>query len=361
MRRRLFAALRLSTPILALLAAFAAAGWGVGSASAQQKITLRMTTIVPEGTYLYTAFSKRFADNVARLTAGRVEVTPYPPSVLAPPFEVYKAVEDGRADMGHAPPALIYQRDPTMALFSSFPGGLGIEATMHWLYQGGGLKLLEGHHREKLGLHPLVAGIATTEIFAHAHKPLRTAEDLKGLKFRTLGMWAELLRGFGAEPVATPTSEVSTALERKLIDATKMAGPADNLQMGLNKLAKYIMVPGAHLPGGYFTVFLKVDAWDRLPADARAQIETAARLTSFDSYLEKGKLDIDAMAEMRKGPNEVVQLDPRFIQQIKDAGRAWARAKAAEEKAKGNPWTERVAEQVFQFQDKWDANKDYRM
>ncbi len=330
-------------------------------AAAQEKVKLRMTTIVPEGTYLFTAFSKRFVEHAQRLTTGRVEITAYPPGVLAPPFEVYKAVEDGRADLGHAPPALIYQRDPTMALFSSFPGGLGIEATMHWLYQGDGIKLIEAHHRERLGLFPLVAGIATTEIFAHAHKPIRTAEDLKGLKFRTLGMWADLLRGFGAEPVATPTSEVAPALERKLIDATKMAGPADNLQMGLNKLAKYVMVPGAHLPGGYFAVFLKASAWDALPADARAGLTLAARLTSFDSYLEKGRMDIDAMAELRKGPNEVVHLDPGFVEQIKQAGRAWAKAKAAEEKAKGNPWTERVADSVFAFQDKWDANKDYRM
>lgn len=330
-------------------------------AAAQDKVKLRMTTIVPEGTYLFTAFSKRFVEHAARLTGGKVEITAYPPGVLAPPFEVYKAVEDGRADMGHAPPALIYQRDPTMALFSSFPGGLGIEATMHWLYQGDGLKLLAQHHRERLGLHPLVAGVATTEIFAHAHKPIRTAEDLKGLKFRTLGMWADLLRGFGAEPVATPTSEVASALERKVIDATKMAGPADNVQMGLQKLAKYVMVPGAHLPGGYFTVFLKASAWDALPADARSGLELAARLTSFDSYLEKGKMDIDAMAELRKGANEVVPLDPKFIEQIKQAGRAWAKTKAAEEKAKGNPWTERVADSVFAFQDKWDANRDYRM
>lgn len=350
---------RALSPALGLLLSLAIAA--PVQAQAQDKLRLRMTTIVPEGTYLFTAFSKRFVDNVARQTGGRVEITAYPPGVLAPPFEVYKAVEDGRADMGHAPPALIYQRDPTMALFTSFPGGLGIEATMHWLYQGDGLKLLQAHHRERMGLYPIVAGIATTEIFAHAHKPLRTAEDLKGLKFRTLGMWAELLRGFGAEPLATPTSEVATALERKVIDATKMAGPADNLQMGLNKLAKYVMVPGAHLPGGYFTAFLKADAWDRLPAETRQQIETAARITSFDSYLEKGRLDIDAMAEMRKGPNEIVQLDPKFVQQIKDAGRAWARAKAAEEKAKGNPWTERVADSVFAFQDKWEANRDYRM
>lgn len=351
----------MSSPSFLRLAALLLAGLVALPAQAQDRVRLRMTTIVPEGTYLFTAFSKRFTDNVQRLGGGKIEVQAYPPGVLAPPFEVYKAVEDGRADMGHAPPALIYQTDPTMALFTSFPGGMGIEATMHWLYQGEGMKLLVDYHRERLGLYPLVAGIATTEIFAHAHKPIRAAEDLKGLKFRTLGMWADLLRGFGAEPVATPTSEVATALERKAIDAAKMAGPADNVQMGLHKLAKYVMVPGAHLPGGYFTAFMKVATWDKLTPEARAALEAAAKITSFDSYLEKGKLDIDAMAELRKGANEVVTLDPKFIAEIKQAGRAWARQKAEEQKAKGNPWTERVANSAFDFQDKWDANKDYRM
>lgn len=80
---------------------------------------------------------------------------------------------------------------------------------------------------------------------------------MKGLKFRTLGVWADVMRTFGADPVATPTADVATALERRVIDAAKMAGPADNLQMGLNRIAPYIIVPGAHLPGGYFTAFMK--------------------------------------------------------------------------------------------------------
>lgn len=343
---------------LALAAALALAA---SPAAAQQRVQLRMTTIVPEGTYLFTSFSKRFVDHAKQQTNGQVEITAFPPGVLAPPFEVYKAVEDGRADLGHAPPALIYQRDPTMALFTSFPGGLGIEATMHWLYEGDGLKLLTAHHRERFGLHPLVAGIATTEIFAHSNKPIRNAADLRGLKFRTLGVWADILREFGAEPVTTPTSEVAAALERKVIDATKMAGPADNLQMGLNRLAPYIVIPGAHLPGGYFTVFMKAERWDALPAETRQRLELAAKLTSFESYLEKGKLDIDAMAEMRKGKAEIIHLDAGFMAEIKAKSRAWAQRAAEAEKAKGNPWTERVAKSVFDFQDKWDASSDYRL
>ena len=346
-----------------LLAASLFAPAVVASAAHAQNapVRLRMTTIVPDGTYLFTAFSKRFVDLARTLTDGRVEIQAFPAGVLAPPFDVYRAVDDGRADMGHAPPALIYQRDATMALFTSFPGGLGIEATMHWLYEGDGLKLLVEHHRERLGLHPLVAGMATTEIFAHSWKPIRTAADMKGLKFRTLGVWADVMRTFGADPVATPTADVATALERRVIDAAKMAGPADNLQMGLNRIAPYIIVPGAHLPGGYFTAFMKKERWDQIPADLQAKLLIAAKLTSFDSYLEKGRLDIDAMAEFRKGRSEILTLDPAFIAEIKSAARKWAADASQAAKTQGNPWPERVMQSAFAFQDKWEANAGYRL
>jgi TRAP-type mannitol/chloroaromatic compound transport system substrate-binding protein len=327
---------------------------------AQAPLRLRMTTIVPDGTYLFTAFSRRFADLAGQLTGGRVQVQPFGAGVLAPPFEVFRAVEDGRADLGHAPPALAYQRDPAMALLTSFPGGLGIEGTMHWL-DAEGRALLEGHHRERLGLHPLVAGFATTEIFAHSWKPIRVAEDLRGLKFRTLGMWAELLKGFGAEPVATPTGEVAAALERRVIDAAKLAAPADNFQAGLHRIAPYIIVPGAHLPGGYFTVFMKAARWDALDAGLRRDLATAARLTSFDSLVEKGRLDLAAMAEFRRGRAEILTLDPAFIAEIKAAGRAWAATAVAAATAAGNPWPARIAASAFAFQDAWERDSTYRL
>jgi TRAP-type mannitol/chloroaromatic compound transport system substrate-binding protein len=327
---------------------------------AQTPLRLRMTTIVPDGTYLFTAFSRRFADLAARVTQNRVVVQPFGAGVLAPPFEVFRAVEDGRADLGHAPPALAYQRDPAMALLTSFPGGLGIEATAHWL-DAEGRALLEGHHRDRLGLHPLVAGFATTEIFAHSWKPIRVAADLRGLKFRTLGMWAELLKGFGAEPVATPTAEVAAALERRVIDAAKLAGPADNLQAGLHRIAPYIVIPGAHPPGGYFTVFMQARRWDALDAGIRRDLELAARLTSFDSLVEKGRLDLDAMAEFRKGRAEIITLDPAFVGEIRAAGRAWAAQAVATAKAAGNPWPERIAQSVFAFQDAWERDAVYRL
>jgi TRAP-type mannitol/chloroaromatic compound transport system substrate-binding protein len=131
--------------------------------------------------------------------------------------------------------------------------------------------------------------------------------------------------------------------------------------MGLNRIAPYIIVPGAHLPGGYFTAFMKKERWDLIPADLQAKLLIAAKLTSFDSYLEKGRLDIDAMAEFRKGRSEILTLDPAFIAEIKSAARKWAADASQAAKTQGNPWPERVMQSAFAFQDKWEANAGYRL
>jgi TRAP-type mannitol/chloroaromatic compound transport system substrate-binding protein len=343
------------------LAAAVAAWTPAGTAGAQATFEGRMTTVVPEVTTIYQSFSVRFAELAGRLTGGRVKITPYPVGVIAPPQEVFDAVQSGLADLGHAPLPLLTNRYPETALFSSFPGGLGTEGLMHWMYEGGGKELLEEYMEEKLGLHPLIVGFSTTELFAHSHVPLKVLADFGGVKFRTLGIFAEILEGFGATPTSTPTTEVVPALTQRAIDAAEFFPPSDNVKLGLHRIAKYVVGPGAHLPGGYFVVFMRTETWQGLDEEVRRQLEMAAELTSFESWLELGKADIDAMAEMAMGDNEIIRLDDEVIAAIKAGGRAWAAKVGAAEAARGNPWVERVAAAHFGFQDRWDAFKWYRM
>jgi TRAP-type mannitol/chloroaromatic compound transport system substrate-binding protein len=191
--------------------------------------------------------------------------------------------------------------------------------------------------------------------------PLRVITDFAGVKFRTLGIFAEILEGFGATPTSTPTTEVVPALTQRAIDAAEFFPPSDNLKLGLHRIAKYVVGPGAHLPGGYFIAFMGLDTWNGLDEEVRRRLELAAKLTSFESWLEIGRADIDAMAEIAQGDNEVIHLDREVIDAIKAAGRDWAARTAAREKARGNDWVERVAEAHFDFQDKWDAHEWYRM
>ena len=331
---------------------------GAGAARAQERIELRMTTVVPETTEVFIGMAKRFADRTRELTDGVVEITPYPVGVIAPLPRVYDAVADGLAELGHAPVPLLANKDPATALFSSFPGGMGTDALIHWMNHGGGYDLLVQHHHETLGLHPLIVGFATTELFAHSHKPVRTLADFQGLKYRSLGIFAEILTELGATPVSTPQPEILTALQQRTIDAAEFLSPADNYKLGYHKLARYVIGPGVHLPGGYFTVFMALDRWNGLAPEIQAAMRQAAESTSYESYFEKGTLDVEAMQAMSE-TNEIIELDPSVLEAVKEKGREWAQRQI--EAHPDNPWIARVADAHFGFQDRWDRWKWYRM
>jgi TRAP-type mannitol/chloroaromatic compound transport system substrate-binding protein len=335
---------------------------GVADATAQERYEWRMATVVPETTAFFTLFSEQFAKRAAELTDGRVAITPYAGGVLAPPFEAYDATVKGTADITHGFPAYLANQDPTNVLFAGHAGGMDAEGMLHWLYEGGGKELLEQFRRETQDLHPLIVGVGPTEVFAHSHKPIQTAADLSGIKFRTVGAWAQIIKDkFGGVPTTVPGSELYIMLDRKAIDATEWSTPAENLSMGFHNIAEYIIVPGMHQPAFMFDVVFRAEDWDALPDDLKARLEAAAKLTTFDTFLMWGASDLDAMDELRAGGNTVQELDPELKEAIREAGRTWVTETAARLEGEGNPWMKRVADSYYAFMDKWRSNGTYRV
>lgn len=330
------------------------------AAEAQQKVRWRMVTISTENSTYYTQFAKRFIDHVKALTDDQVEIQGVPSGVIAPPFQEYNAVMDGLAEAGNLPPIYIVNRDPTNALLGGHPGGMTTEQMLHWVYEGGGQQLWVQFRRETMGLHALVVGAGPTEVI-HSIKPLRNAEDLKGLKFRTAGLWASILKDkFGGAPTTVPGAEIYSMLERKAIDAAEWSTPLENSVLGLQKAAKYVVVPGIHQPGFLFETVMKKETWDALPDKTKTRLEAAARLATFESLIGWGAKDLAALAEWRKAGNEVVQLDPAFVADVRVKSREWVMERAAEQKAKNNPWMERIAQSYYGFMDNWQQNGVYR-
>ena len=333
---------------------------GVGSGQTAE-YKWKMTTIVPETSAFFKFFAPPFVKRVSELTDGRVEIKAYAAGVIAPSFQAHDAVMDGTAEAGQAPPIHMVNRDPTNTFLGPVPGGMGPDCLMHWVYEGGGKELLAQHRRETMGLHSMPAGFGGTEIFAHAHKPIRVAEDLKGVKFRTAGAFAIILKKyFGAAPTVVPGSEVYSMMERKAIDATEWSGPAENKIAGLHETAKYIMYPGPQTNAWFMEFMLKADRWDALPDDLKMKIEAAAKLSSLETLLKFDVRDIQAWGELKKGKNEIVRVDDSLLVAIREKTREWSLEQAAVEKAKGNPWMEKVATSYFKFYDDWLNNAEFR-
>ena len=334
----------------------------LSNAALAQKITWRLTTFSPEGNQDYREYVETFVKNVDLLTSGEIKIQAFGAGVLAPAFESPAAVQKGIADVALYFPAFMVNQDPANAFLAGLPSGMSAEATMAWLFNGGGEKLWVDFRRETMGLHSVIAGIGPTEIFAHAHKPIRTAADLKGLKFRTAGAWAAILKDyFGASPTVLPASEIFTALERRVIDGTEYVTPSINLAVGLPNVAKFVMLPGIHQPTYVYEVMMKKETWDALRPDLKEKLIAAGKLTMLQAQLKLSVADMDAMAKMRAGKNEFVTLDPSLIADIRKATRDWVSKTAAAQKEKGNPWMDRMAESYFGFQDKWSQASDIRI
>lgn len=324
-----------------------------------QDVTWRVPTSVPEGSPFYVNFLQRFEKNVALMTGGRVDIEPFGAGVLVPALKVYDGVKDGVVEAGHSTPSYLVNQNPTNAIFAGYPGGMGPEAFATWIYEGGGKQKLEALRAEE-GLKTLIVGIGSSEIMAHSNLPIRKAEDLKGLKYRTSGPWAEIMRDyFGAVPTVVPPGEIYTLLERKGVDLIEWGPPSANMPEGFHQAAKYIIVPGVHQPTFLWEVVVKQNTWDALPKDVKPLMEAAAELTTMQALYNFYDNDMKAMETYRSGKNEVVSLDPAFVKQLSDAGVDWIHKKANAEKAAGKGEMAAVLSDYDAFKTRWSAESDY--
>jgi TRAP-type mannitol/chloroaromatic compound transport system substrate-binding protein len=354
-RRRILQGLGLGTAALAASTMQAA-----GPASAQQPIKWRVNHFSGETSMFYTLTILPFIERVKQITGGRLELQPFPGGVIAPPLQAYKAVEDGLADAGHMTPLYIVNRDPVNSFYGGHPGGMPPEMLMHWLYNGGGQDLLTAHRRATMGMHSITVSIGPAEIW-HSHKIIKSAADLKGLKFRAAGAWAQILNEyFGAAATTVAGSEVYTMLERKGVDVVEWSGPAENLKTGLQNAAPYIIVPGPHANAFMFELIVPTAKWDAVPDDLKAQINAAAKLATLDTLIAWTMADIEAMKAIKAGKAQIIACDPSLIKDVREAGRSWAMKRVAEQEAKGNPWMKRVTESYYGFYDNWLENASYR-
>ena len=80
----------------------------------------KMATIAPESSKIYELYAKYFTDKVRLWSNGRLDITPYGAGVLAHPFKLYEAAQEGQVDMAWSYPGFMVNADPTNAIFAGF-------------------------------------------------------------------------------------------------------------------------------------------------------------------------------------------------------------------------------------------------
>lgn len=336
------------------LAATIAMGVGFAGSATAQEHSFKMATGWGGGP-LMDIGAKAFAKKVAEMSDGRINIEVFPSGTLGPGLKVSETVEQGVAEMGHTWIGYDWGSDPTAVLFGGFAGSFDSERMLHWLYRAGGQELQAEWRDEKFNLVSMPLFIRTSEVFLHSRKPVRTLEDLQGLKLRTAGAWLEISKSMGAAPVTMPGGDVYPALERGTIDATEWGTLWENMSPGFHRVTKYVVIPGVHQPTAPFELVINKDAWAELSEADQALIKDAAFMTTMNSWLTIGQEDAKALEFFRKQGNEIIELDAEVQFSAREAGLAWA-----EEKAKDNEWFSKVLSSQKAFTDLWSDASKYR-
>jgi TRAP-type mannitol/chloroaromatic compound transport system substrate-binding protein len=290
---------------------------GVEQLHAEQSATAihwKMVTSWPKNFPGLGTSPESFAKMVKRMSKGRLQIKVYGAKELVPALGVFDAVSRGSVEMGHS--AAYYWKGKLAAapFFASIPFGMTAQEMNSWLYYGGGMELWREYYAD-FNLLPLAAGNTGVQMAGWFNREINSLADLKGLRMRIPGLGGEVFERAGGEAVTISGGDLYTSLQTGVIDATEWVGPYNDLALGLHEAAKYYYYPGWHEPGPTLELMVNKTAFESLPDDLKAIVETAARAANqdmLDEYTARNNAALKELVEthhvqLKRLPDDVIR------------------------------------------------------
>jgi TRAP-type mannitol/chloroaromatic compound transport system substrate-binding protein len=268
-----------------------------GEVTAQKTYNWKLVTSWPKNFPGLGTAPELFSEMVDEMSAGRLKIKVYGAGELVPALQVFDAVSQGTAEMGHSGAYYWKGKTPAAQFFTSVPFGLTAQEMNGWIYHGGGLELWQELYAP-FNLIPLAGGNTGVQMAGWFNKEINSVDDLKGLKMRIPGLGGEVLKRAGGTPVTLPGGELFTSLQTGTIDATEWVGPYNDLAFGLYKAAKYYYYPGWHEPGSMMEFTVNKPAFESLPKDLQAIVTVASRAVNADMLAEYTARNNAALTEL---------------------------------------------------------------
>lgn len=295
-------------------------------ALAQGKIEWKMVTAWPKNAPGVGMNAQRLADRITGLSEGRLTVKLFAAGELAPPFGGFDAVKGGTAEMCHATPHYwIGKASPALHYFSGVPFGLTAPEMMGWVYFGGGQALWDETYATH-GLKAFYVGSSGVQSGGWFREPVKTAADLKGLKFRIAGLGGEVMKKLGVQVVLTPPGEIFAAMQSGQVDAAEWVGPWNDLAFGLHKVAKYYYQPGFFELGPSLELLVDRKKFEALPVNLQKIVESAAQATAAETLADFTRHNIEALDPLVQEHRVQLKLWPADV--IKASAKAWKEVRA---------------------------------
>ena len=264
---------------------------------AQTAIRWRLASSFPKSLDTIFGAADTFAKKVNEMSGGKFTISTHAAGELMPAFGVVDGVQNGTVECAHTAPYYFFGKDETFALGCAIPFGLNSRQMTAWMYEGNGGKLMREFYA-KYNIVNFPAGNTGCQMGGWYRKEIKSAKDIKGLKFRVGGFAGKVIERMGGVPQNIPGGEIYQALEKGTIDAAEWVGPYDDQKLGFNKVAPFYYYPGWWEGGPQLDVFINKTAYEALSAENKAIVESAAAFAHVEMQAKYDARNPNALKQL---------------------------------------------------------------
>ena len=292
--------------------------------------------------------AKQYIDRAVAMSGGRLKMDLLPAGAVVKAFQVQDACHKGVLDAAHTVTAYWYSKNKAASLFGTGPVfGANASQILAWIHFGGGKELYKELQNDILKLN--VIGFFTmpmpTQPLGWFKFKVTSVDQLKGLKYRTVGLATDIMQGMGLKVTQLPGGEIMPALEKGVIDAFEFNNPTADSRFGAQDVSKYYMLSSYHQAAEFFEIIFNKDKFESLPNEHQAILEYSAEAANTASYgwaMDQYSKDLQKLIKedgvnVSRTPQDILsaQLDSwdevleklnkdPFFKKVVDSQRAWS-------------------------------------
>ena len=251
--------------------------------------TLKVQAAWGGGIFLENA--KSYVDRVHAMAGDALKIDLLPVNSVVKTSQMQDAVHRGVLDGAHYVPAYWYSKSKSASLFGTGPCfGWSSQEVLGWLHYGGGQELFDELMADlNLNVVSFFNSPMPAQPMGWFKEEIKDASQMEGLKYRTVGLAADVLLEMGMSVVQLPGGEIQPAMKSGLIDAAEFNNPTSDRDFGMQDVSKHYHLASFHQSQEFFEITFNKKMFNRLPDELQAILKHASEAENSNFYWNNTK------------------------------------------------------------------------
>ena len=294
----------------------------VGAVAAPSVVRAEPTVLKMQAAWgggIFLENAKSYVDRVHAMAGKDLKIDLLSVNSVVKTSQMQDAVHRGVLDAAHYVPAYWYSKSKAASLFGTGPCfGWSSQEVLGWIHYGGGQELFDELMTDlDLNVISFFNSPMPAQPLGWFKEEIKDASQMSGLKYRTVGLAADVLLEMGMSVVQLPGGEIQPAMKSGLIDAAEFNNPTSDRDFGMQDVSKHYHLASFHQSQEFFEVTFNKRKYDALPGELQAVLKYASEAENSNFYWHNTKRYAEDLEKLRaQGVNVYRTPDSVMVAQL---------------------------------------------